>query len=820
MVKSNRIKKVRLRIPRYEADAALNLRTAIINLVVLDNYNINNPIYILDTNYKINGLVLDTATDKYIVDLELSLDQEDGVIFKYRYGMENTNKPNVSGNLNDYTFTEFSVPTSLYGNQEGLKIEGMLVLTPEIEVKERIGTLSGDLLEISASEFVSPLGLCKHKYTNWKVIEVSDTKNVIYSRKDDDINLNKLTLPLSKFDTTKLYVIECSYLSDTNIESFTARKYYNRSLRVVDSVTIEPILPFTIGQKFYYNLTCNVLNAKYINIIIKEKTGVNETVVDTHLRIPIDSYVAFTPAGLQEGLVYNVYYYLTISENGQEVDSSEEFIHSFTYQDGSFYSDVKTQYPGKYDAMYPIQTGNFRCVSYQLKNGLFLLGKNRPNELSLFMRDGDSVRDTGIKVNLPVESEDGFPDFIALQLSNGRVMINYATYQSNFRRSCWALYDVNLSTNEFNLLDHVIYNDEYLSCGHNGSAIAIGNDVYYVPYKMYLDGFALGGSTANAKLKVSVNAKTVNFETVDVPENQNVVVPIEAELTGFDKTNVKMVIPKLNVLGTPSPLKLFKLSYDGSDFTRTELVAEINPDLKENVSICNKDNDIFIFGGIDAARNYIYPNVYRYSLTDSQLSQYTLLNNTSNYSKKNAVSVFTRPDGKLIMFNNSFDGGDPNDSSTVILDTTRVGNNDFATIENNDMKINVPFVSTVVLRDGGFIRLSYNDNVIKHVMLYPPKPLQSYDDYDATVSSTLIVRRNEVIKVLDIDEISFYSKVIIEGDNLENTGKLILVDEFNTREFDFRTEIITRNTTRTQEEERNTKKEKVFVVPGVNYEVQ
>lgn len=1038
MVKSKQVRKMLLKIPRYVPDATLDLSLVGINVVITDNYNVSSPITIVDKTFVVSSLVYDSISDKYEVLLETELDVESGLLFKYRYVMDKLSAP--TNNPDFYTYTSFSVPTSFYGNQNGLKVEGMLVLTPSLSVEEKVGTLSGDLLIVNGSEFLMPLGTSKHKYTNWKVYEVNDTNNVIYSRKDDNVNLTTLKLPLSKFENTKLYVIECSYLSDDNVESLTARYYYNRTRRVKDNIKIEPILPFSENNDMYYNVACNVLNAKYINIIIKEKTGNNEIVISTYRNLPVDVYIKLTPNGLKPGLVYNVYYYLTITESGTDVNTSEEFIHSFTYVDNNYYNDAKVNYPEKYDAMYPLQTGNFRCVSYQLKNGTFLLGKNLDNKLSLFIKDGDAVRDTGVSVELPYYNDKGFPDFTALQLSNGRVMINYAIYMGSFRRSCWALYDVNLSTNEFTLVDSVVYSDEYLSCGHNGSAVVVGDDVYYIPHRMvvngaysdylqddvclkltadglqpngdwktadnlitfvkdgtgtvtvdpddarlikissktdkvilkasvsdlfvdtpklsiqfilkiestlntlypyfsgvvgdhsnvsnyrfgfnlksdltkilkvgavdgagselalnsalaknttylvtmvygesnlsvYVDGqlmatvnksgdydfnavdvLTLGNKIDNlgtgtysigelmvykreltaediernynifrygyyipntvmdSKLEVSLDNQTVTMKTVDVPEDKDVLVPMEIQTTGFDKTLAKITIPKLWTKGLDVPLRLYKLSYNGS-FTRETLVERINEKVLEGYTLTYKNGNLYILGGYDADRTYIFPDVLKYNIEDRTLETLCLLNNTSNYSRKNAVSVFTRPDGKVIMFNNSLDGGDVNDCSTVLLDISKAGQNTFATIQNNDMRVNVPFLSTVVLRDGGYIRLSYNDQTLKHVLYYPATPLLSYDDYDATVSSTLIVRRNEVIKVMDLHR---YSKIVIEGDSLDNTGKLIFEDEFCTREFDYRTKFVTRSETQSQVDERNEDKEHIFILQGVNYEV-
>lgn len=756
MVKSKQVRKMKLSIPKYVPDATLDLQVVGINVVIEDNYNVSSPITIIDKTFTLQSLTYNQNTDKYETILETEIDVESGMLLKYRYCMDKISSPTNNPDL--YAYTSFSVPTSFYGNQNGLKVEGLLVLTPRLTVEEKIGTLSGDLLVVNGSDFSMPLGTSKHRSTSWKVYEVNDTNNIIYSRKDDNNNLTSLKLPLSKFDNTKLYVIECSYLSEDNVESLTARYYYNRTRRVKDNIKIEPILPFSEDNDMYYNVSCNVLNAKYINIVIKEKTGNNEIVVASYRNNPIDVYLKLVPNNLKPGLVYNVYYTLTISEGGVESTTSEEFIHSFTYVDNNFYNDAKVNYPEKYDAMYPLQTGNFRCVSYQLKNGAFLLGKNLDNTLTLFIKDGDTLRDTGVNVDLPNHNEKGFPDFIVLQLDDGRVMINYSIFTDDFRKSCWALFDVNLSTNEFTLVDSVIYEDEYLSCGHNGSAVSVGNDIYYIPHKIVSD----------------VDGKR-----------------------------------------TSTQLKLFKLTYNGS-LNREELVGEINEKVFEGYSITYKNGFIYIFGGYDTDRSYIFPDVLKYDIENRSLSTLCLLNNTSNYSRKNSVSVFARPDGKLIMFNNSLDGGDVNDCSTVLFDLSKAGQNGFATIENNDMNINIPFLSTVVLRNGGYIRLSYNDQTMKHVLYYPPTPLLGYDDYDATVSSTLIVRKFETIKVMDL---SRYSKIVIEGDSLDNTGKLIYEDEFCTREFDFRTKFVTRNEAQSQVDERNEDKEHIFILQGVNYEV-
>lgn len=491
MLKEMKNRKLRLTIPKYSSEVGLNKEVKAIHIKILDNYNIETPRTVIDTIVPLSETTYLDNIKSYSLDLALDVDVTSGLVLSYRYAM--TDVGVVIDNTDKYEYTSWSIPTSFYGNQEGIKIDGMLVLTPRIVVDEKIGTLSGDVLSITSSDFKMILGDGRHKYTNWKVYDAYDNDNIIYSRKDDDTNLTSLTIPLEKFELSRLYVIECSYLSNNNIESLTAKYLYNRSINVTDSFKLRPILPFSKGEKLYYNVICNILDATEINIVIKEKSGLSEITKGEFNNTPMASYLELSSDNLEIGKNYMVYASIKRENNGNPYVTDLVYIHSFTLEESSYYGDNNLNYPKKYDALVPLNTGNFRGVTYQLKNGCFILGRNDTNKLGLYVREDDAVRYTGVDLELPHWNERGFPIFMVLPMSNNRIMINYAIYDKTFKRSCWALYSVNLATSVCTLINSVVYDDEYMSTGWDGSAVVINDEIYYIPNKKIIKTIEGGG---------------------------------------------------------------------------------------------------------------------------------------------------------------------------------------------------------------------------------------------------------------------------------------------------------------------------------------
>ena len=719
-----------------------------------------------------------TPDDIKRVAIDLEIDTESNIYVRYGLIFQDRNtQQEIEGN--------FSVISSINGDQEGFKYNNVIISTPYVKSERNTSSLNNQEMKISLEGFQVLVGVGKHKSTSWSITE--DNGKEIFKREKDEDNLTSITVPYSLFENTKLYFLKAKYITDTNGNSNFGCYVLNTSTTEKFKYELEPILPFLYGQSLYYKASYKSSNIKQIGLIVKQVLGDVEVEVyrkddylpSRSLKIPGDNLV--------EGALYRTYSYCKVLINGQVLITSTVLYHTFTYlPNRKHVPSTDADYPGKYTKLNPLVTGAMVNVSRELKNGIFLIGKNSSDTFSIYGRYNNTVRDTGLEVELPEKSNgDLFVPYVnVLPLYNDQVMINYSIYKkgTKYRNSIWALYDVDLVRNTFTLVKHKMFPDELFSTAMNSSAVvAKDNSIYYIPAR-------------------------------------------------YEKQK-----------GTPDFLPIFKLEYKNLDLVRTEVKEVALPNVYRNLTLCPTGDqplgqeEFLILGGTDkdgtpivdpsgnqtGMKQYqlLNRNVYKFrtnkDYTHDSLEKIGELPQSFNLEKY-SLSAFLRKDGKIVVFNNTDTGSQMFHSVSFTLDLTQTGNH-FYKEEQNESTIDLPFRTTLIGNNGDFIRISYRDDLLMYPLLYPHLKLASYDDDIITMNKNLVV---PIGRTVTIENPYIYETIVIEGTDDQNTGILRWADQNFVRTLTYKDKIITRDTIVTQAEADLIPKQHLWVLDGVTYTIK
>lgn len=317
----------------------------------------------------------------------------------------------------------------------------------------------------------------------------------------------------------------------------------------------------------------------------------------------------------------------------------------------------------------------------------------------------------------------------------------------------------------------------------------------------------------------------------------------------------------LSVVGSSllKDLPLLRITYNeagafSNKFTRTTIRDVIKPTIKRNMTICpcnelpQGGEKFLIMGGsttsewhcTDAGTGADLPGRFYYKLENLVTWEYnhthngtgtvvenpttkhlpaTIQTQDNNVASIYCIASFQRADGKIVIFNNSGTtkvGGDATNTTTWLIDYDKVDAT-FCVSQNNDTTVDMPFRSTVALRDGGFLRIGNTLTTMPPMLGYMADPVNAATTTPIVTNKHLVVRAGER---LAIENPYLYETITIEGTSEADTGILTWVDTLRVTTFTYTTRIITRDTVETQAEADAKKKEHLYVLDGVKYSIK
>lgn len=738
-------------------------------------------------------------------DLEISLDE----VYYFRYQLIYDSVSSPSTDPENYVKDSFSVISSIYGNQEGFKFDHIVITTPRITLEENNDDVLNANVKVTLSNFKVLVGTGKHKYTTW-LVENSNGEEIFKREKDED-NLLEIKLPSSLFQPGKLYIIKAKYITDTNGESNFGRYLYNGGLAVNPYLKVENIGGYSFGNDLFFRVNPLVPNLTGVDVKVVIVADRTEIPLNVTKEISTGKIVikAFTnnkgqitlpnQLGLKTTNIYRVYF-KPIINNRQDINWSSVVTKEFMLIPSRVYTEVPSRYPGKYTLLKSLNLGGIIINTRELKNGIIPLVDNSSNKIKLYSRFGQSLRPTMVELDFPIQLDNIVVPYVnVIELYNGYLLLNYVTLDNqNYKKNVWAFYQPDYLSNTWKYLKHVIVDTEKYGTSSSSCCVALLNQ-------------------SSDKLQDSQALYLANSNSTD---------PLKIKKIKISDVNNTIAITELN------------------------LPTGLNNEVKCNVSLVAglEPNTFYLVGGTNTKKIEIpgSTGVYKYKLLNRKIFKGVLVNETGNEQitwSEYPVTLprevipddlyllggYIRGDGKLLLFNNTYTGDMSTDSSSYVLDLDKMvqgaEHSTWLMKENNDSRVDLPFRTTVAMRNGDYLRLSYIETVDatsereNKVLLYPHLPLTDYVDTD----SEIMINKNLTVpigKIISIENPYLYDTITIEGDSPDHTGVLIWTDVNKQRVFDYSWKIITRDTEVTAEQDRAQNKEKLFILDGVQYTVK
>lgn len=744
--------------------------------------------------------------------IQIGLDEVVYSRYAYIFGDKNALTPD----RDTYTVNQWSRISSSHGDQVGFKFDNTVLATPVIDAVEVVGsaTLSGYKFTVSGFKVLvgdkSP-----HAYTTW---EISNTNNeVIYSRVKDEDNLTELILKKDLFNNNELYFIRAKLITATNAESNWGCFAFNPSITANAKFDLDVLEPFYYGMNMFMRLKLMTTNVTHVRLVVKEVAGDFESRTAYDQTVTATRSIKIPSTNFEKDKTYRLYACVKYDNNTY---SALSLVKEFTVKENTLYpvrTDSRYSEQGTLFSYPGVSIGAGVMCTRELRDGSFVMGVNSSlvagsgasqNEFILYARYGDSIRTTNIRVQLPsgapsIGANDlNYPYVNVLPLYDDRVVINYCSYATgnDYQKSVWCIYEVDWIKKTYTCLGYKVFQDEGFSTAVSGSAVVCrDNSIIYIPAEYYSN--------------VSNN--------------------------------------------TLANLPLFKLVYNASGavnnkFTRSTLVSAIKNTIVRNITIC-PFNDLpvggeqfILMGGstssewrcTDKTTGSDLPGLFYYKLENLNTWIYTYNSNSgtgsiaqgkdlpetirtqdNNVASIYCISSYRRADGKIVVFNNSPTtkvGGEATDTRTWLMDYDKTDGTFFVS-QNNDTSIDMPFRSTIALKDGSFLRIGNTLTTMPPILGYMADPVNAATTTPIVSNKVLVVNPGER---LSIENPYIYESIEVLGTSDADTGILTWVDTERVRTWTYTTRIITRDTTETQAEADAKKKEHLYVLDGVKYKIK
>lgn len=544
--------------------------------------------------------------------LEISLD--DVYYFRYQLIYDSVSAPTNNPDL--YTKDVFSVIASIYGDQEGFRYDHIIISTPLVTAKEETGVLGNNNLIINATGYKTIVGSGKHKYTTW-VVETSDGEEILRREKDRD-NLESVSIPMSIFKAGKLYALKAKFISDTNGESNYGKCLFNVALAQNEYMEVEPSGDLQYGNDLFFKFTTKIPNvtgvtAKLYSVVGNTEVEIPTTITTSTRTLRISSFTningsySLTPTKS----ITNVFklYVRPIINGNTNVIWSDMITYAFMLSYPEVYPlEYSSNYPGQYSMLKDINVGPTAMVSKELKNGIIPLLISGSKKVKLYARYGNAVRPTNIEFELPISYDNVVIPYINfIELYNGEVAVNYTVLENGgtYKRSGWAFYNVDYSTNTWILLCSKIFNDEYFNTGISSSAVVgRNNKILYIPDQFFINGYV------EKNPNVPFYFGCINYDPIqEISYSGGVTLNQSTVSSGFRVVNVKVGSNMVQLEYADDIIRVKNIhdgylsgdALDVSDLIRTQgyvelslsIPKEFSPDVvftSGEMNICNMGN--------------------------------------------------------------------------------------------------------------------------------------------------------------------------------------------------------------------------------------
>lgn len=726
------------------------------------------------TSWQISRVPDFTITSQYIAE---SLNDTTNLL-EYRPGIELADNVSVYARIK-YHFSNgsssnWSKIIPINTSQRGIKMSGTVIVTPRVSVEFKYNGINFSNLKISTSDYKLYSGAGDHVATDW-ILEDIDGK-VLWSRLGDNRNLTEITIDSSFIVANGIYIIKAVHHSSVNTESLYGKAILNTNVSKNSSFNVELVGELVAGRDAYFKLWLYVRNQESTDIIIKDVNGVtvvnglglagNTFNVDTSNLLPYNKYTILARIRLADNS------YSSYIKVGDFIAKASEVLPL----------DQAKSYLNRFDFTQEIQTkGATIQSSIELFNNDILTVKHNDNSIYRQKLCNGKLQDLGPILTLDLFKSMMDKPYVNIKpLKNGKILIDY------------------------NAIRVVDYYSDYVSDQIRANMDANNLTTYDI------DGITIvkdPNSDLNEQI-IKHRPKFLLYEFNPIKHELTLVNELtrDNELYGTAPTNSLVeydgdiyYIPTMATTGVDNEdlvtVKLKKLNLD--TFTVTDVATLPNP-IKGYATLFKLDNDIYLTGGgyepievnYDRSWNRDNNNIYKFLTLNSTWANVSTLN-SSIPVEMYALAAYTRVDGRVVLFNNVYNGASVGDQRSILIDYDLL-----STIYNSDMVDNLIYRNAIQLRNGDILRISSrtDDPQLVYTYISDTKVLS-----DLTENDTIDIILDLVVPVgkeITVEDLYRYESITIEGDSDTNTGVLKWVDD-DGKEYIFRWNdlIITRPTT-------------------------
>ena len=708
--------------------------------------------------------VPDFSLSEYLIAQSL---EDDINLLEYRPNIDIVDNVSVYARIkyhfSDGNASNWSKIIPINSNQRGIKMSGTVVVTPKVAVEFKYNGLNFSNLKLSTSDYKLYSGAGDHKSTDWYIVDIDG--KVLWSRLGDEKYLTEIIVDSSYLRPNEIYIIKAVHNSTVNTSSIAGKAILNTNISKDNLFKLEMIDKLVPERDIYFKLWVYTRLHETTDIIIKDNNGItvadaidlvgNELKIYSGALIPYHKYTILARLKLNDGgytayskvgdyicgkndiitidedhnYLNNYNYTQQIQTKGATVFSTTEMytkdILTVKHNDNSIYRQVLCD--GKLKDLGPVLTlDNLKSMMDKpyvnivpLTNGKVLVDYNAIRKVDIYSDYvPEIVRNNMLSNNLDVYE---YEDLIIVNNHDGDEHIDVLVHRPRFE-----LYDYNPLTHRLELVNSIIRDDELYGTAPTNSLVQMStNEVYYIP--------ALATTSVDSQELTVLKMKKLDLSTMIISDVIATPIVLKAYPTLFKMRGELYLTSGSNVETT---------SYYDRSWTRS-------------------NNKIYKYN--TANRNWAIAGELNASIPASMF----------------ALASYTRKDGRVVLFNNVFNGSALGDQRTMVLDY------DFTTtIHSNDTIDNMIYRNAIQLQNGDFIRISSRTEDPQLVYTYISDTMEAdsltqNDTVDIILD--LVVPRGTTIQVEDLYR---YESIVIEGDDTES-GELRWYDQEDGEEYIF-----------------------------------
>ena len=628
--------------------------------------------------------------------------------YTFTYDMSNHDIVYVRSkyHFSDGSESVWSKIVPIHVDQKGLKISSTLVVTPQVTVNYDYTNNNLGELVIRSSDMRLYGGAGSHSMTSYRILDTGG--NEVFVRNNDTSNLTELRLPLTVLEFGKAYSVEVRHHTTTN-----AHSNYGRAMLITP----------TKGSRLF-NITTRsklVPNAwMYFNVDI---SATNYTSVDIRIIDSLNNEVVSAPSqtvnvpkiftgDLVVGKTYTVQARITLIDS--TVTEYVDVVTTTAVDNSVIEYDPSVSYLDRFSFVETLNlNGVVTQTSYETSSGDILLMSAGSRTVNLYRVSSNKLyyRREAFDID---STEIGSPFINFIPTLSGDLVVDYSGSSGDVthRHPRFNTYEYNPVTSTYTLRHSIRRTDELFSTAVSTSAVSYKDGcIYYIPAIM-IDS---NGDRAPLALR--------RYDYINNAMLSDIALPF----TAYGNVSLTM-LPSNELLilgGTTGP-------------TNTD----------DGPVIVRSNNDVYKF-------NPPTGDFYRVrSLPDSiSINKYNL-------------QLLPRRDGNIVIFNASFSGTTAGDQDTYEY---RVSDNDIYHT-SNDISDDLPYLSNIVMCDGGILRIS--------ARLQDPQ--KSYVYISNTMDASDIVTNDTINVITDLPDSEngttsiidpgMFSSITIEGGGSSDSG--------------------------------------------------